>query len=159
MTDQPLDPAKLAMALQWAANHMMPPSQRVAVLPRQRLAADLGQEVASNFLLPLTVELALKGLIQRHQGPSAYPHKHDLLLLYETQPCEVRRSLDERFTHMATDTSAAGLDLPAFLEQHRNDFERWRYLNGDVAGLTADPIAFQLAACAVLDIAFGDTHS
>ena len=157
MADRALqDLAKLAMALQWAAYHIMPPSQRVAVRPGQQVALDLGRTVASNVLLPLTAELALKGLVQRHRGPSGYPHTHDLLVLFETLPPEIRRSLSEHFDYVAADTSAAGVALSEFLGQHRSDFERWRYLDGEVNELTADPVAFHLAVCSMLDIAFED---
>ena len=81
----PMRMDKIAMALQWAIYDFMPESQRPSS-GRDAIALNLGLLLASNILLPLATELALKGLHQK-EAPDAEPeHTHNLSRLFQTLP-------------------------------------------------------------------------
>ena len=68
---------KIAMALQWVVYEVMPETPHAGIGSPDNTALQLGRLVASNVLLPLTVELALKGLCQRTRQDAEYERVHD----------------------------------------------------------------------------------
>lgn len=148
------DFAKYAIALQWVAADLAPEYIEQTEIQRGQQTAQLGRTWVTNFLLPLTVEFALKGLAGKHGG--ARQGIHDLLSLYEALPKHVQEKVSEGYRTLANDKGIADDDLARFLEAHRNDFVRWRYLEGTVGDLTAQPLEFQVAISAILDEVFGD---
>ena len=157
-TREPLTLDKIAMALQWAIYRSMPESERIGIHLAGNMALQLGLILSSNILLPLTAELALKGLLQRHKGRSEYERTHDLLKLYQSLPPEVQSRLTERFQQLIEGPRAYtdSATIQEFFATHRNDFERWRYLDDDVGGVISEPLGFHLAICAVLDQVYPD---
>ena len=155
---EPLTLDKMAMALQWAIYRFMPESERVQIPIHGNMALQLGLTLSSNILLPLTAELALKGLLQKHKGLRGYKHTHDLLKLYQSLPSEVQCRLTGRFRQLIQGplVSNNSATLEEFLVRHRCDFERWRYLDDDVEDLVAEPLGFHAAICAILDLVYSD---
>ena len=149
------------MALQWAIYRFMPESERVNIPISGNEALQVGLTLSSNILLPLTAELALKGLLQKHKGSKGYDRTHDLLNLYRLLPSELQSRLTGRFQQLIEGphvcTSSATLE--EFLDRHRRDFERWRYLDEDVKSLFAEPLAFHFAICAILDEVYSDDEA
>ena len=147
---------KPAMALQWAIFSFTPES---GLLESKSTAHYLGMEIASNILLPLTTELALKGLKQGEIPDCEVLRTHDLLRLFRSLSPETRASLSTRFMEYVSDDSniwPKPASLLAFLEEHRNDFVEWRYLEGELHGLNSAKSAFHYCICAVLDEVYSD---
>ena len=147
---------KTAMALQWAIHSFMPESRALGTEP-SNAALSLGLEVASNILLPLTAELALKGLKQKEASLDSYERTHDLLCLFRSLSDDTQNQLAMQFRKYMEDdprTRDRNANLEDFLEKHRDDFVQWRYLEGDVDSLEPARIEFHYVICAALDLVY-----
>ena len=144
--------AKQALALQWAIHELQ-------LLPATEpyTPAHLGRHIVINVMLPFATELALKGLLDK-EYPSKEPRRiHDLAALYANLPSGVRNQVDSRFMRyqrsdphqIPTPTSMA-----AFLAMHKDDFERWRYLDDAAEIAPPEEQKFQYALSALLDSCF-----
>ena len=139
---------KMAMAIQHAVHVIRGEKSNTLVL-------NLGIQLSTNILLPLTAELALKGLKQKETTPDGFSKTHDLVELFQDVSPDGQSRADKRFRrYMSQDdeTNDKTLDLWQFLEVHRVDFVEWRYLEGDKEGpLIPAYKEFQYAICAILD--------
>ena len=134
------------MALQVAIFSFMPESE--AKRPEvDKLALELGLSLSSNILLPLAVELGLKGLKQKETSVDCYKHTHDLLSLFQSLSDETQDCLSARFQKcMDHDVrmQPKESDMKSFLERHRQDFVKWRYLDCDLDHLVSARREFPL---------------
>ena len=123
---EPLTLDKIAMALQWAIYRFMPESERVNIPLGGNMALQLGLTLSSNMLLPLTAELALKGLLQKYRGREEYEHTHDLLKLYQSLPSEIQSRITRRFQQLIEGplVCTGSTTIEEFFARHRSDFER-----------------------------------
>jgi len=139
---------KMAMAIQHAIHLMRGEKPTTQVL-------DLGIQISSNILLPLTTELALKGLKQKETTPDSFIKTHDLVKLFRDVSSGAQSRADKRFRrYMSQDdeTKDKNVDLWHFFESHRNDFVEWRYLEDTEEGpLVPAYKEFQYAICSILD--------
>lgn len=154
----PIRMDKSAMALQWAIYSVMPESKPLS-LRKNNPALELGLILASNILLPLAVELGLKGLKQKETSVHCYELTHDLLRLFRSLSDANQEKLTVRFQkYIARDPKTQNTDpsLESFLKNHRDDFVQWRYLDGDVDNMSSVRIEFHYAICAILDEVYSD---
>ena len=139
---------KMAMAIQHAVYSMRRAEYGTEVL-------NLGIQLSINILLPLTAELALKGLKQKETTRDSFAKTHDLVRLFQEVSLDAQNRVNESFRrYMSQDdeTKDKTFDLCQFLEAHRNDFEDWRYLeDAKVGSLIPAYKEFQYAICAILD--------
>ncbi len=154
----PIRMDKASMALQWAVYSFMPESIALRNDPSNE-ALQLGLILSSNILLALSAELALKGLKQKETSVHGYEHTHDLLFLFRSLSDANQGKLAMRFQKYIDEdpkTQNADTSLESFLEKHRDDFVQWRYLDGNVDGLSSAPIEFHYVICAILDEVYSD---
>ena len=140
---------KMAMAIQHAVHLMHGVKSTTQVL-------NLGIQVSKNILLPLTAELALKGLKQKETTCDDFVRTHDLVELFQDVSSDAQDRVDRRFRcYMSQDdeTKNNNVNLRQFFEQHRNDFVGWRYLEDKP--LSPAFKEFQYAICAILDEVYG----
>ena len=146
---------KMAMAIQHAVYSMRRVEYGTEVL-------NLGIQLSINILLPLSAELALKGLKQKETTPDSFTKTHDLVRLFQEVSPDTQNRVNEGFRrYMSQDGETKGktTDLWQFLEAHRNDFEDWRYLeNAKVGALIPAYKEFQYAICAILDELYEDNR-
>ena len=140
---------KIAMALQHAIHLMRGEKTDTLVL-------NLGIQISINILLPLTAELALKGLKQKETTPDGFTKIHDLVKLFQDVSPDAQRRVNERFERYLSqddETKNTNLDIWRFFEDHRKDFEEWRYLDDDdkVGSLIPAYKEFHYTICAILD--------
>ena len=151
MTRQPkvrLD--KIALAVQWACYDLMPEFRSTDTRSPDNFVLNLGRVVANNILLPLTAELALKGLLQKINRN--YEQKHDLHRLFISLPDSIQQSIEQRFHRYIEEVEPQkNTTLQEFLLKHKDDFVVWRYLEADVESLDGEPKTFHLVICAILD--------
>ena len=148
MSNKRVEMDKMAMAIQHAVHLMRGAEYGTEVL-------NLGIQLSINTLLPLTAELALKGLKQKETTPDGFTKTHDLVRLFQEVSLDAQNRVNESFQrYMSQDdeTKDETFDLWHFLEVHRNDFEDWRYLEDTKVGsLIPASKEFQYAICAILD--------
>ena len=139
---------KMAMALQHAVHLMRGERPNTLVL-------NLGIQLSINILLPLTAELALKGLKQKETTTDGLTKTHDLMDLFQHVSSDAQSRVNESFQRYLSqddETNDKKLDIWQFLEEHRDDFVEWRYLEDDkVASLIPAYKEFQYAISAILD--------
>ena len=139
---------KMAMAIQHAIHLMRREDYGTEV-------QNLGLQLSINILLPLSAELALKGLKQKETTSDSFTKTHDLARLFQEVSPDAQNRVNERFQRYMTqdgETKDKAFDLWDFLEAHRHDFEDWRYLENAKAGsLIPAYEEFQYAICAILD--------
>ena len=139
---------KMAMALQHAVHLMREERPNTLVL-------DLGIQLSTNILLPLMTELALKGLKQKETTSDGFTKKHDLLKLFQDVSSDAQSRVNERYQRYLSEddeTKDKNHDIRRFLEDHKDDFVEWRYLEDDKVGsLLPAYKEFQYAICAILD--------
>lgn len=95
-------------------------------------AATTGDEVATGKAIiycamqAFALECALKGIYQALN--QEFPRKHDLSALHANLPEEIKQKMEDRWKgwHFK---EAHGTTLAEFVEQHKDDFVEWRYLN------------------------------
>lgn len=139
---------KMAMAIQQAVHSMRREEHGTEV-------QNLGIQLSINILLPLSAELALKGLKQKETTSASFTKTHDLVRLFQEVSPNAQNRVNEGFRrYMSQDgeTKHKTTDLWQFLEAHRHDFEDWRYLENAKAGSIIPAYKeFQYAICAILD--------
>ena len=139
---------KMAMAIQHAVHSMRREEYGTEV-------QNLGIQLSINVLLPLSAELALKGLKQKETTPNSFTKTHDLVRLFQDVSPDAQNRVNEGFrNYMSQDdeTKDKTTEFWQFLETHRHDFENWRYLeNAKVGSLIPAYKEFQYAICAILD--------
>lgn len=99
----------------------------------------------------------MKGLIQKEASASSFERTHDLLRLYRSLSDDTQSRLSERFRNYVDDdpkTRNRDASLEVFLENHRDDFVQWRYLEGDLGSLASARIEFHYVVCAALDLIY-----
>lgn len=147
---------KTAMAIQHAVHLMR------GVNPTTQALA-LGIQVSSSILLPLTAELALKGLKQKETTPDGFIKTHDLAKLFQDVSLEAQERVDKRFRmYLSQDDETKGQNiiLWQFFEEHKNDFVGWRYLEDkEVELLTLAYKEFQYAISSILDEVYEDCEN
>ena len=79
-----------------------------------------GRAISLIILQALAAEYALKGLSVQEKG--GHLQIHNLHRLYQALRPETQARIAE------LGKVQAGLDMPAFLKEHRNDFVEWRYV-------------------------------
>lgn len=111
----------------------------------------LGCSYVVNFVLPFTIELALKALLTKENVNSG--NIHDLLDLYNNLPEQIKSNLDAQYQSLSANGTTSGSQslLKNLLKEHRKDFVSWRYLE-NVENLKRDEKEMQFAICAILDI-------
>jgi hypothetical protein len=103
----------------------------------------------TNFILPLTIELALKALILQE---GAKPLKvHNLTRLYNQLSTETVKRLEEEFYNLKENKTNTSGHLKILLKEHENDFEGWRYLDHPTL-LKRDEIDLQISIIAILNL-------
>ena len=105
--------------------------------------------------LALLVELSLKGVLQRQRPLTKRDHTHNLRILFDRLPEDVRGCLDDRWQQLCRELgiTTGSPTLPKLLQQHRNDLTVWRYFEPTTEGyeVSAEPLQLYLAASAILD--------
>ena len=139
---------KMAMAIQHAVYSMRREEYGTEIL-------NLGIQLSINILLPLSAELALKGLKQKETTPDCFTKTHDLVRLFREVSLDAQNRVNDgfrRYMSQEDETQDKTFDLWQFLEAHRNDFGDWRYLeDAKVGSLIPAFKEFQYAICAILD--------
>lgn len=107
----------------------------------------LGCSYVVNFVLPFTIELALKALLTKENVDSG--KIHDLLDLYNKLPAQIKSDLDAQYQSLSANGTTPG--LKNLLKEYRKNFVSWRYLE-NVENLKRDEKEMQFAICAILDI-------
>lgn len=106
----------------------------------------LGCEITINFLLPFSIELALKAMLE-NEGIN--PKKiHGIYDLYEKLPSNIKRDLNNDFLFVKEIKNIAFDDL---LKIHNKDFIEWRYLDNTSIN-NMHKAELQYALCTILDI-------
>ena len=105
---------------------------------------------ALNVFLPFTMELALKSLLTERK------RSHDLLALYKALPINTQNKIEDEFQKLKQENGFREGQLITLLESHRQDFERWRYLDDkDLKGLVHsedDWKEMHYGVCAILNV-------
>ena len=132
----------LAQAFHWADRHLDGLLANPAIASDQLAAAGCG--ITSIVLRPLATELALKALYMQETGGEP-KHKHDLKVLFESLEPATQSSVEQRFERIRQEKINRGVysgeidSLLQVLTNHRNDFEKWRYLHEQTGGLNTQP--------------------
>ena len=98
-----------------------------------------------DILLSFSVELALKALLEKESKWSKRFHSHDIRFLFDNLEIETQERLCQSFD----ERHSGGRGLLEVLEDHRCDFENWRYMES-VGELYSEPDAMQGIAFALL---------
>jgi hypothetical protein len=110
----------------------------------------LGCSYVVNFVLPFSLELALKSLLIK--GGNEPKFIHDLLDLYNGFSADMKLKLQNEYSNQL---EIVGLDKTESLEEllsaHRNDFKDWRYLE-NTEKLMREEKEMQAAISAILEI-------
>ena len=109
----------------------------------------LGCAWVSHFAVAFGIELALKALVVNEQGNC--PHEHDLWELFKKLAPTTQSLLTDGFCQLTKDTDVT-ITLPDLLRKHRDDFNKWRYLDHPVSFQDGDIGLLQLAMNAVLEV-------
>ena len=152
-----------ALALQYAAQVLINLDREPQIIPRVLSPAQLKAEnsvqttvlgcgYAVRIVLPFVVELALKGLVAKHNSGRAEP-THRLCRLHDALPAELQADLDHDFERVKlSETPEETRSLRQILLDHDNDFPDWRYLD-DPEDLAVGPIlTLQYVASSVLNV-------
>lgn len=86
----------------------------------------VGKGIINCAMQALALECALKGIYQALNQP--FPHTHNLSTLYGKLPDEVKQKFENRWKEWHL-KEAHGTTFAQFVEQHKDDFVGWRYLN------------------------------
>lgn len=120
-----------AISLEKAANSLLrdPP---VEILPSEEsglISHDaLGKTCGIVILSSLSIEVALKSLLEKHgKNP---PKIHDHIRLYDLVPSDIQDMLQDRFEVTAITQNPSGpTNIRSVLESTRQSFEHWRYIH------------------------------
>ena len=133
----------MAQAFHWADRHLDGLLAHPTVASDPLAAAGCG--ITSIVLRPFAAELALKALyMQETGGPPK--HNHDLKILFQSLEPATQASVERRFERIRQEKINRGIysgetdSLLQVLNNHRNDFEKWRYLHEQIGvGLNTQP--------------------
>ena len=89
-----------------------------AKIPIRHTTRTWGYAFAAVILRPLAAEYLLKGLSVRDYG--RIKKTHNLLKLFNALDQNIQAEIAEHGAHH-------GIDVPEFLNEHRNVFSEWRY--------------------------------
>lgn len=110
-------------------------------------ALRIGCLYAVNFLLPLGIEVGLKALILNE---NKIPKKtHDLIKLHNQLNIATQQKIATELKKIQTNDNVS---LIKVLKSHRNDFERWRYLDNPSL-IKREEILLQYVMSAILNVA------
>jgi hypothetical protein len=110
----------------------------------------LGCHYVVAFILPLTIELALKALLSK-QGIKP-KNSHNLSDLHEQVPEQMKRTLQDTFFHQKKEVlNQENGSLEQLLARHSKDFVDWRYLD-QPERLEKSDTEMQIAICTILDV-------
>ena len=113
----------------------------------------LGCAWVSHIAVAFGMELALKALVVNEQG---YCRRgHDLWELYKKLAPTTQSILTDGFCQLTKDKNVT-ITLPDLLRKHRDDFNKWRYLDDPVSFQDSDIGLLQLAMYAVLEVSAPD---
>ena len=134
----------------WTAKFL--DAQLAGLLPKDPIAV-AGCGISSIVLRAFAVELALKALYAKETGlePRWW---HKLSSLFSVLETSTQNSLDVRFQRIRrTKDSYAGEtnSLSAVLDEHKNDFEQWRYPHDQKGQLHTKPLVLNSVIEAVLE--------
>ena len=145
----------MARAFYWADRHLDGLLAQSA-FANDNLAA-VGCSVTSIVLRPFAVELALKALYLQETGREP-KHEHDLKILFDSLKPSTQTSLEQRFEHIRQTKITQGIytgetdPLPQVLTNHKDDFEKWRYLHETIGvGLETHPTVLNSVMEAALE--------
>ena len=113
----------------------------------------LGCAWVSHFVVAFGIELALKALVVNEQGYC--PREHDLWELFKKLAPTRQSILTDGFCQLTKDKNVT-ITLPDLLRKHRDDFNKWRYLDDPVSFQDSDIGLLQLAMYAVLEVSMPD---
>ena len=105
-----------------------------------------GSKYVLNFIIPLSIELALKAFLAK-EGKEP-DRTHDLFNLYNKLSKPTKRRIEHDFSTQKINPDSSFKDL---LIKHRSDFEDWRYLDNPEA-IQTDDKELQIALCSILSI-------
>ncbi|WP_170961705.1 HEPN domain-containing protein [Vibrio genomosp. F6] len=105
-----------------------------------------GSDYVLNFLIPFSVELALKALLIKEGIDPG--HIHNLVKLYGKLSTKMQDEIQRIFKEEQQVTKFTMIEL---LERHKADFVMWRYLD-KAEELHRDEVELQLALSAILDL-------
>ena len=110
----------------------------------------LGCTYVANFILPFTIELALKSLILKEgKNPN---NIHDLIDLYNELSDSIKLELHIDYLNQLKDGGNFITEsLRELFERNRKDFANWRYLDNPTS-LSSDTIKMQIAISSLLKI-------
>lgn len=109
---------------------------------------ELGCVWTQYIIIPFGIELALKALLVKETGN--HPDIHDLMKLYSRLQADTRAAIEQDYKNLLDGWKSK--PLPQLLEEHKDDFVRWRYLD-ETDNLSAeDPRLLQLVLSALLDV-------
>lgn len=111
----------------------------------------LGCQAVHPFVLAFALELGLKALLTQRTG--AHLRTHDLLKLFKRLPEDVQgeagRAFEKTLRRCGEKNS---VDLLGLLQQHRDDFEGWRYFEKTTPARGTSDDLLHYALCALLDV-------
>ena len=88
----------------------------------------LGPLCGAIVLSSLSIEIALKSLLEKHG--ITFPKKHDHIILFNLIPMPIQLMLQDRFYVTAVNYNQNGpTDLREVLESTRDSFIQWRYIH------------------------------
>lgn len=146
------EPIAHARALRWASRQMATVLEVVAKEANPDPLQATGSFIARVILMAFATEVALNALGQKEtrEPPNSV---HDLHLLFDALSDETQQRLDLRFQGIRAmrgprrDTAKT---IAQVLDEHRDDFERWRYLYEDPEGSSVELLDLDPAFEAIL---------
>ena len=111
----------------------------------------LGCIWVENIVIALAIELSLKALLAKECGSDL--HTHDLLRLFNKLQPETQEEIETKFhEHRKEMMTLREASMRELLEDHRNDFVNWRYLDKNIEPLMSEGKALQITICSILDV-------
>ena len=89
---------------------------------------EMGMGIIQSSMLPFALECALKGLLQALR--ISFPFTHDLLCLFNKLPTEKQDEIQTNWTLWTLSPETQKTTFRDFIEMHKDDFAKWRYLEG-----------------------------
>ena len=128
-----------SISFHWTARFL---DAQIAGPLAENAVSALGCSISSIVLRAFAVELALKALYAKETGlkPRWW---HNLSCLFSVLESSTQSSLDKRFKRIRrTKNSYAGEtdSLSTVLDEHKNDFENWRYPHDQKGQLHTKPL-------------------
>ncbi|WP_415203795.1 HEPN domain-containing protein [Pseudorhodoferax sp.] len=100
------------------------PSEQIGLISHDSLGRTCGIVILSS----LSIEVALKSLLEKHGKKP--PKTHDHIQLYDLVPADTQEMLQDRFEVTAITQNPIGpTNIRSILESTRQSFEHWRYIH------------------------------